>query len=201
LPTNLIDHIHDPILGAFSLDGKRHFIHDPKTGSIMRRRGVLITTSGAMEERMRRVKILKKGLSPAEVKGMEALAIAAGFKTDEIEVVASVSEPDVACDDEIILVLASPAICADPELESALAAAQRGGRRAICVWPEEGAATLEPPAAAKNYAYSIIRWDAKKLRVVAADDDELCFETPDGQTLPAPKTERNLCVDEKAKPK
>jgi hypothetical protein len=154
-----------------------------------------------MEARMRRFKILNKGLSPAELKGVKTLAIDAGFLADEIEIVASVGEPDPACDDEIILVVASPATCTDPELERELAAAQRGGRRAICVWPEEGAATLEPPAAAKKYAYSIIRWDAAKLRVVAADDDELCFETPDGQTLPAPKTERNLCVDEKAKPK
>jgi hypothetical protein len=150
---------------------------------------------------MRRFKILKKGLSSKEVKAMNALAVDAGFKTDEIEMVDSVGEPDAACDDEIILVLASPATCADPELESELAAAQRGGRRTICVWPEEGAAAPEPPDAAKKYAYSIIRWDADKLRVVAVDDDELCFGSQDGQPLPVPKTERNLCVDEKAKPK
>lgn len=150
---------------------------------------------------MRRFKILKKGLSRKEVKEMNALAVDAGFKPDEVEIVDSVGEPDATCDDEIILVLASPATCADPELESELAAAQRGGRRAICVWPKEGVTVPEPPVATKKYAYSIIRWDADKLRVVAADDDELCFETPDGQPLPVPKTERNLCVDEKAKPK
>jgi hypothetical protein len=150
---------------------------------------------------MRRLKVLMKGLSRQEVKQMQGLAIDAGFKPDEIEVVDSVGEPDVACDDEIILVLASQATCADPELESELAAAQRGGRRAVCVWPVEGATAPEPPAAAKKYAYSIIRWDADKLRVVAADDDELCFETPDGQPMPTPETERNLCVDEKATPK
>jgi hypothetical protein len=150
---------------------------------------------------MRRLKVLKKGLSGQEVKQIKALAIDAGFQPDEVEVVDLVGEPDAACDDEIILVLASPATCADPELESELAAVQRGGRRAICVWPEEGATAPEPPAAAKTYAYSIIRWDADKLRIVAADDDELCFETPDGQPLPTPETERNLCVDEKATPK
>jgi len=150
---------------------------------------------------MRRFKILKKGLSQQEVKEMKALAIDAGFKLEEIETVDSVGEPDAACDDEIILVLASPATCVDPELESELTAAQLGGRRTICVWPEEGVTVPEPPAAAKKYAYSIIRWDADKLRVVAADDDEMCFETPDGRPLPAPETERNLCVDEKATPK
>jgi hypothetical protein len=150
---------------------------------------------------MRRFKILKKGTSGQEVKQLKALAIDAGFKLDEITIVDSVGEPDAACDDELILVLASSATCADPELESELVAAQRGGRRPICVWPEEGATASEPPDAAKKYAYSIIRWDADKLRVVAADDDELCFETPDGQPLPTPETERNLCVDEKAPPK
>jgi hypothetical protein len=149
---------------------------------------------------MRRIKILKKGHSPQEVKEIQALALDAGFAPDEIVMAGSVGEPDAKCDDEMVLVLASPSTCADPELENELAAAQRGGRRAICVWPKEGA-LVEPPAAVTKYAYSIIRWDANKLRVVAADDDELCFEKPDGQTLPAPETERNLCVDEKATPK
>ncbi len=149
---------------------------------------------------MRRIKILKKGLAPKDVQAMKALAAAAGFPPGEVEVVEAVGEPDKRCDDEIILVLASPATCADPNLENELAAAQRGGRRAICVWPE-GSTAAEPPDSVKKYAYSIVRWDVDKLRVVAADDDELCFEMPDGQTLPAPETERNLCVDEKAKPK
>jgi hypothetical protein len=150
---------------------------------------------------MRRFKILGKGVSLDQQEHMKKLALQAGASKEEIEVIESVGEPDPKCDDEIILVLASPPVCADPDLEKELAATQQGGRRAICIWPEGQGASAEPPAAAKKYAYSIIRWDAHKLRVVAADDDELCFETPDGQTLPAPKTERNLCVEEKAKPK
>jgi hypothetical protein len=150
---------------------------------------------------MRRIQILKKGLTENEVRRMEALALDAGCESEEIEIVEAVGEPDAACDDEIILVLASAATCADPELEAELAAAQRGGRRAVCIWPQEGTMVREPPVAAKKCAYSIIPWDAEKLRVVAADDDELRFEMPDGQPLPVPETERNLCVDEKAKPK
>jgi hypothetical protein len=150
---------------------------------------------------MRRFKIYSKGLSAEELRRMTALALEAGAVPDEIETIESVGEPDPQCDDEIILVLASPPVCGDPTLESELAAAQRGGRRAICIWPEGEGMPGQPPAAANKYAYSIIRWDAAKLRIVAADDDELCFETPEGQPLPAAKMERNLCVEEKAKAK
>ena len=48
-------------------------------------------------------------------------------------------------------------------------------------------------------AYSIIGPDAEKFRVVVTEEDQHCFEGPNGQPLPKPKTERNLCVDEKAK--
>jgi hypothetical protein len=150
---------------------------------------------------MRRFKIHSKGLSEDELHRMKALALEAGAVSEEIKIIDSVGEPDADCSDEIILLLASPPVCADPGLEKELAAAQRGGRRAVCIWPQGQEAPTEAPAAAKKYAYSIIRWDPVKLRTVAADDDELCFEAPDGQPLPAPKMERNLCVDEKAKPK
>ena len=149
---------------------------------------------------MRRIKILAKKLDPAALKALSALLAEAGFAPQEIEVVTSVGEPDPACDDELVLVLASPEACADAELESDLATVQRGGRRAICVWPADAPPAAEPPSAAQKYAYSVIPWNADKLRAVAADDDVLCFEKPDGQPLPVPETERNLCVDE-AKPK
>jgi hypothetical protein len=149
---------------------------------------------------MRRIKILGNKLDAAALKALRALLAEAGFTTKEIEVITSVGEPDPACDDEIILVLTSLETCVDAALEKELAAAQRGGRRAICVWPANAQPTTEPPVAAQKYAYSVIPWDANKLRAVAADDDVLCFENPDGQPLPKPETERNLCVDEKAKP-
>lgn len=150
---------------------------------------------------MRRIKILGKRLDAAAANALSALLGNAGFTRNEIEIITSVGEPDPDCDDEIVVILASPEICADAELEKELAAAQRGGRRAICVWPADAPATTEPPVAAEKYAYSVVPWDADKLRAVAADDDVLCFEKPDGQPLPKPETERNLCVDEKAKPK
>ena len=131
-----------------------------------------------------------------------ALSSEAGFKSEEVDVIESVSEPDPDCDDEIFLLLASPETCVNPELEKELAAAQKGGgRRTICIWPADASPAAEPPVAAKKYAYSVIPWDADKLRAVAADDDVLCFEKPDGQPLPKPETERNLCVDDKAKGK
>jgi hypothetical protein len=150
---------------------------------------------------MRSIKILGKALGSEDTKALAALAAEAGCSPDEIEVVESVGEPDPDCDDEIVLVLASPAACADPDLEAELAAAQRGGRRAICIWPLSGEVTAEPPPAAQKYAYSIVPWDATKLRAVAADDDVLCFETAAGAPLPKPETERHVCVEEKAKPK
>ena len=107
--------------------------------------------------------------------------------------------PHPDCEDEIVLILASPETCADPALETDLAATQRGGRRAICVWPQDAAAGAQPPDAMNKYAYSIIRFDTERLRVVATEEDQHCFEAPNGQPLPKPKTERNLCVDEKAK--
>lgn len=150
---------------------------------------------------MRRVKILTQALSADEIEKAKTLAAKAGFQPMEIEVSPLVGEPDPGCDDEIVLVLASSSVCADPNLEAELAAAQRGGRRAVCVWPEDADdAPTEPSEAMKKYAYSIIRFDAERLRVVAADDDALCFEGPTGEPLPTPETERNLCVDEKAKP-
>jgi hypothetical protein len=155
---------------------------------------------------MRRIKILGKALSDVEAAATADLAIEAGFTAAEIEAIASVGDPIPDCD-EIVLVVMTPATCADASIEEELAKAQNGGRRAICIWPVEGDVPAEPPPGAKKYGYSIIPWDADKLRAVAADDDVLCFETPAGELLPTVETERNLCVvevkpkvEEKAKP-
>jgi hypothetical protein len=129
------------------------------------------------------------------------LAAEAGCSREEIEVIPSIGDPIPDCDDEIVLVLISPATCADPDLEEELKKTPNGGRRAICIWPREGDIPAEPPSAANKYGYSIIPWNADKLRAVAADDDALCFETPTGAPLPKVEMEHNLCVDEKAKPK
>ena len=148
---------------------------------------------------MRHITILGRNLKDEEIEQIKRLAEEAGMTGDEIEVVDAVGEPDPDCEDEIVLILASAESCADTALEADLATTQRGGRRAICVWPEGMVADALPPDAMNKYAYSIIRFDAEKLRVVATEEDQHCFEAPNGQPLPKPKTERNLCVDEKAK--
>ena len=150
---------------------------------------------------MRRIRIFGKALSDSEVAAVAELAAQAGCSPEEIEVTASVGDPLPDCDDEIVLVLMSPGTCADEGLEEELAKTPNGGRRAICIWPAKAEVPAEPPSAARKYGYSIIRWSADKLRAAAADDDVLCFETPDGAPLPKVEMEHNLCVDEQAKPK
>jgi hypothetical protein len=150
---------------------------------------------------MRRIKILGTALSEGEVAAVSKLAAQAGCSPEEIEVTASVGDPVPDCDDEIVLVLLSPGTCADAGLEQELAKTPNGGRRAICIWPAEGDIPAEPPSAARKYGYSIIPWNADKLRAAAADDDVLCFETPDGTPLPKVEMEHNVCVDEEVKAK
>lgn len=148
---------------------------------------------------MRRITILGRNLKDQEIEQIKRLAEEAGVTGDQIEVTDAVGEPDANCEDEIVLILASVETCADTALEVDLATTQRGGRRAVCVWPEGAAADAQPPDCMNKYAYSIIRFDAEKLRLVTVEEDQHCFEAPNGQPLPKPTTERNLCVDEKAK--
>ena len=145
---------------------------------------------------MRRITILGRNLKDEQVEQLKRLAKDAGMADDEIELVDAVGEPAPDCEDEIVLILASPETCGDPALETDLATTQRGGRRAICVWPQATAVDSAPPDSMNKYAYSIIRFDPERFRVVATEEDQHCFENSDGQPLPLPKTERNLCVDE-----
>jgi hypothetical protein len=150
---------------------------------------------------MRRIKLLGKALSRDEIGAVIELAKQAGCSAEEIEVVTRIGDPVPDCDDEIVLVLLSPATCTDPDLEQELAKTPNGGRRPICIWPPDGDVAAAPPAAASKYGYSIIPWDQGKLRSVAADDDTLCFEKPNGEPLPTVPTERNLCVEDEAQSK
>jgi hypothetical protein len=150
---------------------------------------------------MRKVRVLARGLTQAEVEAAKKLAVEGGCTPDEIDVVAELGEPDPECDDELVLVIMTPTLCGDTKLETELKKSPNGGRRAICVWPAQAAGKQEPPAAVSNYAYSIIPWSADKFRAVAADDDVMCRETPDGVAMPQVKMEHNCCVDEGAKPK
>lgn len=159
---------------------------------------------------MPKTKIFGKNLLQQELNDMEALAVKAGCLPDELEVVDSVGEPDPEAGDEVLLVLATAATCADPTLEEEFAKAQNGGRRVVCVWPKAGSGTQPPdaaslpaqlPDAASKYAYSILPWHPKKLSSVLADDDVTCFENEAGVPLPKVPMDRNQCVDVPKQPK
>lgn len=146
---------------------------------------------------MRRVRILASEMPVEDLKAVSQLAMQAGFFADEIDVVKAVEAPVAHCDDEVMLVVLSPTICQRPGLEAELVKAHNGGtRRTIAVWPRDVGHEAVPPDAALKYCYSIVRWDADKLRAVAADDDVLCFETPSGERLPNAPMPRNCCVEE-----
>jgi hypothetical protein len=149
---------------------------------------------------MQKVKVLTKGLTQQEIEAAMHLAVEAGFDQSVVEAKADIGAPDPECDDEIVLFVMAPALCTDPSLEAELKKTPNGGRRAICVWPEGTTAGEQPPATVSRYAYSIIPWSADKFRAVAADDDVMCFETPDGLAMPQVKMEHNCCVEEKVKP-
>lgn len=149
---------------------------------------------------MRKIKLLAKGLTKGEIDAAVKLAMAGGCAADELEVVGEVGEPDPVCDDEVVLVVMTPGVCATPEVEAELKKTPNGGRRVICLWPESAEAKQQPPAPVAKYAYSIIPWKSEKLSAVAADDDVMCFETPDGTPLPKVKMDHNECVEEQAKP-
>jgi hypothetical protein len=149
---------------------------------------------------MSEVKILGKILTNHDVMELKALAAEAGCDLKNIEVVDSIGEPDPDSEDEVVLILATPATCSQADLEKEMAKAMNGARRAIWVWPK-GAATAEVPEAAKKYSYSVVPWNAEKLAAVIADDDVICFELPTGQPMPKVKMEHNLCVEDPKKQK
>jgi hypothetical protein len=149
---------------------------------------------------MTRFTIFGKLLTPAEISALKALLDQAGCPADEIAVVNAIDDPDPDVEDDVIVLLGTDATCADADLETNLARAANGARRAIWIWPTDAIAA-ELPAPAAKYSYSAVPWSAEKLRAVAADDDVTCFETPAGRPLPKVPTERNLCVEREAKAK
>jgi hypothetical protein len=145
------------------------------------------------------IRIFGKTLSEQEVERLKALLAEAGCDPLRITVIDSIGHPDPDCEDEIVLLLATSATCSAPILEKEMANVMNGSRRAIWVWPMDGAPAV--PEATKKYSYSVVPWNAGKLAAVIADDDMTCFELPTGQPLPKEKTERNLCIEETKKPK
>ncbi|HLZ00959.1 MAG TPA: hypothetical protein VKR55_02270 [Bradyrhizobium sp.] len=144
---------------------------------------------------MAKIKILGKVLTNEEVKQATELAVQAGCVADDVEIVESVGDPTADCEEDVLIVVITPAACGDPGLEGELEKLQNGGRRAVCVWPR-GTEGAELPQAAQKYAYSIVPWEPKKLAAVLADDDVTCFETQAGEALPKVPMEHNLCVDD-----
>jgi len=149
---------------------------------------------------MTRFTLLAKQLTEVEIGALKELVADAGCSADKIAVVNAVGDPDPDIEDEVILVLGTAAASADAELESNLAKAANGAGRAIWVWPQDSTVSALPAAAGK-YCYSVIPWSSDKLSAVSADDDVTCFETPSGEPLPKVPTERNVCVEVKAKAK
>lgn len=146
---------------------------------------------------MQKIKLLTKWLTKKDIDAAMTLLAEGGCDAGGIETVAEIGAPDPACDDELVVLIMVPAVCDDPSIETELKKTPNGGRRAICIWPEGTPGTAQPPVAASNYAYSIIPWSAGKFCAVAADDDVMCFETPDGIPMPKVKMEHNICVEEK----
>jgi len=142
---------------------------------------------------MTRIKILAGKLDKEEIEDLNELAEQAGYDRDEIDVEQAIGEPDEKCEDEVFLVAMTPALCGDETLDAQLAKLPNGGRRAIAIWPADQHAE-DVPTGLRKYGYSIIPWDAQKLKRVLGDDDELCFEDSDGEELPRVETERNECT-------
>ena len=142
---------------------------------------------------MTRMKIFGKRLTESEIDAVKALVDESGNLVDQIEVVTLIGEPDPDGEDEAILMLATPDTCSDPDLGKELEKSPNGGHRVIWIWTKD-AETADMPAAANKYCYSVIPWNADRLRAVAADDDATCFEQPNGEPLPIVPTDRNLCV-------
>src|ERR1700674_3599036 len=102
-------------------------VHAPNSGALMPWRGAI---QRLMETIMRRITILGRNLKDEEIEQIKRLAEGAGMTDDESELGDAVGEPDPDCEDEIVLIFASPKTCADPALEKDLATTQRGGRGA-----------------------------------------------------------------------
>src|SRR5258708_5640351 len=95
------------------------------------------------------LKIFGKVLTKQQVEDLKGLLESAGCDPAQIEVLNAVGIPDPDCDDEVIIVMLTPAVCEADDLEKNVAQAQNGGRRVICIWPKDTAEVEAPPAAKK----------------------------------------------------
>ncbi len=141
---------------------------------------------------MARIKICRRNLSQAALEGLLELLSGAGCLAADIELVDEIGPPLEEVLDQIAIFVLDEATCGQPEFEEQMNNTPTAGCRAICVWPE-GAASFDLPESVRKYAYSIVSWNAERLRVALADDDVTCFETPTGTPWTAEEIKRHEC--------
>lgn len=141
---------------------------------------------------MTAVRILKAGLSGAQIQATKDLAIAAGCDAADVSTIDAVGEPEPSGQDEVVLVVLVPPNLEAGALEAELKKVPTGGRRAVCVWPEGGATGAIPDVVGK-FCYSIIRWSPDRLRDVLAGDGDNVFEGANGEALPDPNQDHLEC--------
>jgi hypothetical protein len=140
-----------------------------------------------------KVHVFVEGLANDEIEELILLLEAAGVPADEIVLVDEVKAPTDECQEDVFVFLLTPETIASAAAQEAISQVPNGGRRAICVWPEDASDELPPPPVAFKFSYSTISWNAERLRAARADDDTTCFEKPSGEPIPPPETERNEC--------
>jgi hypothetical protein len=140
-----------------------------------------------------KVHVFIEDLAQEEIEALILLLEAAGVLPDEIGVVDEVETPTDECQEDVFVFLLTPETIASAAAHEAISEVPNGGRRAICVWPKEASDELPPPPAVAKFSYSIVSWNAERLRAAIADDDTTCFEKPSGEPILPPETERNEC--------
>jgi len=140
---------------------------------------------------MSKILIYRRGLNRAELDGLLKLLKEAGASAN-LEFLEDIPPAEEECGDEVVVFLLTRAVIEGGAFDDQIAKVPDGGRRAICIWPADATDAPLPGAAAK-FSYSIVSWNAERLRIALADDDSTCFETPSGEPLEAPDTERNEC--------
>jgi hypothetical protein len=141
---------------------------------------------------MARIKICKRNLVKAQLEKLLELLAAAGCPAADIELVDEIGPPIEEVLDQIALFILDESVCGQPEFQEQVNIAPGAGYRAICIWPE-GAAEFDVPEPVRKYAYSIVSWNAERLRVALADDDVNVFEAPTGRPWTADEMKRHEC--------
>jgi hypothetical protein len=139
-----------------------------------------------------KVFIYGPGSGEDEISALLRLLADAGIPTSDIELVNAVGPATDGCEQDVFIFLLSPQAMGNDAMGGEIAKVPDGGRRAICVWPQDST-NASPPESAAKFSYSIVSWNPERLRVALADDDVSCFENPMGEPLPAEDTERLEC--------